>query len=57
MEINFDHETPTGVVKFKGSLSPDEVTALLRFAILTLFAQGLLPLAIMTPDETAPTLN
>ena len=47
MDIDFDEQTPEGLVSFKGSLSKDEVDFLLRFALLSLMARGTL-----TPEDT-----
>lgn len=44
MDINFDAETPEGTVAFRGSLTQDEVSFLLRFALLSLMARGTLPM-------------
>ena len=58
MDIEFDHETPDGVIKFRGSIDHAETTMLLKFAILTLLAQGALPMVQMQmPDTNDPTLN
>lgn len=58
MDIDFEAETPQGVIQFKGSLNKDEVSTLLRYAILSLLAQGILPVTVMNlnPDDK-PTLN
>ena len=43
MDINFQTETPEGIITFQGSLGKEEVDFLLRFAILSLMARGTLP--------------
>ena len=50
MELNFDAETPQGIITFKGVLGKDEVDFLLRFAILSLMARGVLPVQVLNPD-------
>ena len=56
MDLDFDHETPDGVIKFRGSIDHAEVSMLLKFAILTLLSQGALPMVQM-PATTEPTIN
>lgn len=46
MDINFDAETPEGTVNFKGTLTQEEVSFLLKYAILSLMARGTLPVSI-----------
>lgn len=46
MDINFSEELPNGKVDFTGTLSKEEVSFLLRFALLYLLQQGLIPAAI-----------
>jgi hypothetical protein len=45
MKINFEAETPEGQVTFHGELTKVEVDFLLQFAIMQLFARGVLPIA------------
>jgi hypothetical protein len=54
MEIDFEAETPEGLVNFKGSLTKDEVSFLLRYALLSLLTQGMLPQMSQVEDEDIP---
>jgi hypothetical protein len=45
--IDFEETTPRGVVKFNGELTPEEVSFLLRYALLTLLSRGMLPNAVI----------
>ena len=51
MDIDFDAETPEGTIHFNGKLTKDEISFLLRFAILSLMARGSLP---FTGEPDAP---
>lgn len=43
MKLEFDAQTPEGIIKFRGELSPDEVNYLLKIAIQVLLIQGSMP--------------
>ena len=49
MDLDFNAETPEGLVEFKGKLTKDEVSFLLRFALLSLIARGTLPI-LQSPE-------
>lgn len=51
MEINFEQETPEGLVIFKGELNKEETDFLLKFAVLTLLARGALPVTAIDPND------
>lgn len=54
MQIKFDAETPEGVMTFSGNLTKEEVDFLLQFAIMQLFARGVLPVQqmnVMSNDD------
>jgi hypothetical protein len=51
MKLEFNVETPEGKINFTGSLNKDEVDFLLRYAIVSLMSQGILPVF----EELAPS--
>lgn len=53
MQINFEEQTPKGLVEFNGELTKEEVEFLLRYALLSLLTRGMLPSTIVVkyPNE------
>ena len=52
LKLEFDTFTPEGTVRFVGNLSADEVTFLLKLAIQSLMASGLMNLSTPSNKET-----
>lgn len=50
MIIDFEAELEDGTVEFKGNLNKEEVGFLLRYALLSLLSQGLLPNSVHMED-------
>lgn len=46
MDIWFKEVTPDGEVEFSGALKKQEVDWLLRYALLTLLARGIMPASV-----------
>jgi hypothetical protein len=59
MKIDFDAETADGIISFHGDLTKEEVDFLLRFALLSMMARGIIPLndASFQIPEPSPTVN
>lgn len=53
MIIDFKEQTEQGVVEFTGELTNEEVSFLLRYALLSLLSKGMLPpsLSVNYPDD------
>ena len=54
MKVDFQQETESGPIEFKGELSQDEVMFLIEYALVDLIKKGLVPVAVSRdPDSVA----